>query len=153
MHTGIEPPRYAPAPARSLAPGPSTWFLLAACFLLWPIVFATVIAATLFMAVGILDQGIGSPIGWLISWFGSGMAYSLVVGAPLAVFALQRRWYLRLIPALILVVPVGWVISMLGVWALPGAAVIALSIALEATGVRDRATLRVWTRMTASRRR
>lgn len=153
MYTGFETPGRTAAPPRNPAPGAGTWFLLAACFLVWPAVFATVVIATLLAAVIVLDGDPGGPLGWPIAWIVSAIAYSLTVGLPLAIFALRRRWYLRLIPALIIVVPIVWVITLVGVWALPGAAAIALSIALEATGARDRATMRLWAWLTASRRR
>ncbi|GAA2135547.1 hypothetical protein [Glycomyces algeriensis] len=153
MYTGFETPGRTAAPPRNLARGASTWFLLAACFLFWPTVFAAVITATFLAAVIVLDAGVGSPIGWLLVGVASAIAYSVTVGLPLALCALQQRWYLRLIPVLIIAVPIVWMITLVGVWALPGAGAIALSIALEATGARDRATLRLWAWLTASRRR
>ncbi|MDN3242497.1 hypothetical protein [Glycomyces tritici] len=153
MYTGFETLGRAADPPRNLAPGASTWFLLAACFLAWPAVFATVVIGTLLAAVIVLDGDPGGPLGWPIAWIASAIAYSLTVGVPLALCALQRRWYVRLIPALVIVVPIVWMITLVGVWALPGAAAIALSIALEATGARDRATMRLWAWLTGSRRR
>lgn len=153
MSATVAAPARTASPTRKRVPGAGTWFLLAACFLVWPAVFATAVVATLLAAVVVLDADPGGPLGWPIAWIAAGIAYSTVVGLPLAIFALRQHWYLRMVPALIAAVPVVWMIGLVGVWALPGAAAIALSIALEATGARDRVTIRVWTRLTASARR
>ncbi|WP_156925987.1 hypothetical protein [Glycomyces arizonensis] len=126
--------------------------LLAACLLVWPAVFATVVLAT-FLGVAIYFNDPGGPLFWPLAWIGSALAYALVVGLPLSLCARRRRWYLRLIPAVLAAVPVVWISSLAGVWSIPAAATVAVSILVETTGWRHKWTMRVWRLLTALWRR
>lgn len=133
----------APA-ARRRGPSPATWFLLGWSLLVWPAVFASVVVATLLAAVLYLNADPGGPLGWPLAWVGSGILYSLFVGLPLSLTACRRRWYIRVVPAVIAVVPVVWTTALIGVWAVPGAATVALSILFESTGWRHKWMMRAW---------
>ena len=129
---------------------PSTWFLLLWCFVLWPAVFATVVIVTLFSAGEYYDQP-GGLLWPVLFWPLTGVLFSLTVGLPLALCAHRRRWYVRLIPTVIVAFPVFWVvfISGAGLWAIPGAATIALAIMTET--FRLRLELLNWVRPARSR--
>jgi hypothetical protein len=132
-------------------PGAATWLLLAACLLVWPAAFATVVVAT-FLGIAIHFDAPAGPLFWPLAWVVSATAYALVVGVPLSLCALRRRWYVRLIPAAIAAVPVLWIGGLGAVWWIP-AAVVAVSVLVETTGWRHRWTMRAWRRLTALWRR
>jgi hypothetical protein len=109
----------------------------------WPAVFAAVVVAT-FIGVAVYYGDPGGPLWPILVGIGSAIAYALAVGLPLAICAHRQRWYLRLIPAVLIAVPVGWIIGQVGLWAIPGAVTIALSILVETTRLRSK--LLAWTR-------
>jgi hypothetical protein len=102
----------------------------------WPAGFAATVIATTFAAVVILDLPLGGPFGWPLLFGMAGVAYSASVGVPLFLLAGLRRWYLRLVPLVIIAAPLAWACSEIGIWAAPGAAVIAGSILFEAFAIR-----------------
>jgi hypothetical protein len=130
----FHPAYYQPQPKSIWHRGPSlvTWRLIAMCLLVWPAVFATAVIGT-FLVAAILYNDPGGPLFWPLGWILSGVAYSLVVGIPLAICAHRRHWAVRLIPA---VAPAVGLISLsilLGAWVVPAAAAVALSIIVETT--------------------
>lgn len=132
---------------RRTRPALETWLLLAACLVVWPAVFASVVVAT-FAGVAIYADAPAGPLFWPLAWIVSAAVYSLAVGLPLVLCARLRRWYMRLIPAVIVAAPVGWIIGQAGVWSLPAVVTIAISIVVEATGLRQKLMVRVWERLT-----
>lgn len=99
-------------------------------------IFATVVIDT-FLVAAIHYNDPGGPLFWPLGWFGSALMYLVAVGGPLALSSISRRWYVRFIPALIVAVPVVWLIAVLRGWAAPAMATVAVSVLFEATGWRQ----------------
>ena len=135
VYAGATDNRIDQPAARRRGPRPATWFLLAWCLVVWPAVFASVVVAT-FIGVAIYYNDFGGPLWPFLVWIGSAILYALAVGIPLSICAHRRRWYLRLIPAVLIAVPVVWIISQVGVWAIPGTVTIAASILVETFRLR-----------------
>ncbi|GAB4000642.1 hypothetical protein GCM10029992_33210 [Glycomyces albus] len=103
---------------------------------MWPVVFASAVIGTFFVAAIIYDD-FGGPLFWPLGWVGSAVVYLAAVGGPLVLCAISRRWYVRLIPAVLVAVPVVWFIVVLGGWSVPAMLTVAISILLESTGWRQ----------------
>ncbi|MEV3938349.1 hypothetical protein AB0K52_20525 [Glycomyces sp. NPDC049804] len=128
-------------PISSRGPQWVLWFHLIACLVVWPVVFGTVFIAT-FVAIAIVANDPGGPLFWPLAWGVSAIAYGLVVGIPLTIFGRSRRWYLRLVPAVIAAAPFIWLgilaaqgtmpVTGAGVlWSLPSIATIAVSVLVQ----------------------
>ncbi|MFC3493281.1 hypothetical protein [Glycomyces rhizosphaerae] len=147
-HPGEPPVQFHPTPyppprplARRCSARLALWLHLAACLVVWPAVYATVVIAT-FVGIVIVYNDHGGPLFWPLAWIASATAYGLVVGIPLAICGRRRRWYLRLIPVVIAAVPFVWlgILGALGtipvtteivLWAIPSTATVALSILIQ----------------------
>jgi hypothetical protein len=130
------PTPYRPSSGRKWWARPNLWFRLGRCLMVWPAGFAATVIATAFAAVVTLDLPLGGPLGWPLLFIMAGVAYSAAVGVPLFLLAGLRRWYLRLVPLAIIAAPLTWAFSEIGIWAAPGATVIAGSILFEAFAIR-----------------
>ena len=117
------------------------WLHLAACLVVWPAVFGTVVIAT-FVGVVVVYNDPGGPLFWPLAWIVSAIAYSLVVGIPLAICGRRRRWYLRLIPVVTATAPFVGLGILIGIgtipatvtgllWLIPALATVALSILIQ----------------------
>lgn len=134
------PPYFSPTPGGPPSKQPySTLVSTVRCLVGWPAIFGMAVIAS-FVGVAIHFNDPGGPLFWPCSYIGSAIMYALIVGLPLSLCAKRRRWYIRVIPVVIAAVPVGWAVSMAGAWAVPGALIIALSIAVETTGRHHRWT-------------
>lgn len=81
VRSGSPTPRNRSRGARLLL-----WLHLAACLVVWPAVYATVVIAT-FVGIVIAYNDHGGPLFWPLAWIASATAYGLVVGIPLAICA------------------------------------------------------------------
>ncbi|HLU30043.1 MAG TPA: hypothetical protein VKZ65_16550 [Glycomyces sp.] len=134
MTLGELPTEERPAPLRPLRSTRAERVLIPAalCLLFWPSVFGMSVVATFLGALVHFGTWAG-PLFWPIAYVGSALLYALLLGLPLLLCGRRRHWGLRVIPWAIAAVPVCWATSAVGLWALPGALVIALSIMVETT--------------------
>jgi hypothetical protein len=147
-HPSEPPVQYRPTSYAPLRPTAerrkarlALWLHLLACLVVWPAIYGTAVIVT-FVGVVIAYNTSGGPLFWPIAWFVSAIAYSAIVGIPLAICGRNRRWYIRLIPAVTAAIPVVS-LSILGVlgtipvtlnvvlWVIPSTAIVALSILLQ----------------------
>jgi hypothetical protein len=117
----------------NVPPSRIVWTRTSRCLLMWPLVFSAVVMATSVGVAAAFDDA-GGPLFWYCGCPAFALLYVFALGLPLALCGGRRWWFVRLIPVTIGAVVCAWSLQLVGSWAVPAVAIIALSIAAETAG-------------------